>query len=92
VISDYPIWLAYTTAAEALELPVEPPESVLDLARHFPGTRTLILQSGNALWPSVIDNHAPMSECFDEIDIGVPPDPADAAAVAGTRVFRIVCP
>jgi hypothetical protein len=92
VISDYPIWLAYTTAAEALELPVEPPESVLDLARHFPGTRTLILLGGNALWPAVLDTGAPGTECFDEVDIGVPTDARLAEALRGTRVFRLVCP
>ena len=92
VITDYPIWLSYTTDAKGLALPVEPPSSILDLARHFPGTKTLILQGGNALWPAVIDRHAPLSQCFEEIDIGTPSEPFDAEALAGTRVFRIVCP
>jgi 4-amino-4-deoxy-L-arabinose transferase-like glycosyltransferase len=92
VITDYPIWLSYTTDAKGLALPVEPPSSILDLARHFPGTKTLILQGGNALWPAVIDRRAPLSQCFEEIDIGTPSEPADAEALAGTRVFRIVCP
>jgi hypothetical protein len=92
VITDYPIWLAYTTEAEGLALPLEPPESVLDLARHFPGTRTMILQGGNGLWPANLDRGVPGSECFDEVDIGRPSDPEMARALAGTRVFRVVCP
>jgi 4-amino-4-deoxy-L-arabinose transferase-like glycosyltransferase len=91
VITDYPIWLAYTSAGEGLALPVEPPESVLDLARHFPGTRTMILMGGNALWPGVLATGAPGAECFDEVDIGTPDDPGLARALAGTRVFRLVC-
>jgi 4-amino-4-deoxy-L-arabinose transferase-like glycosyltransferase len=91
VITDYPIWLAYTSDGEGLALPVEPPESVLDLARHFPGTRTLILLGGNALWPAVLSTGAPGAECFDEVDIGKPDDPGLARALAGTRVFRLVC-
>jgi hypothetical protein len=92
VITDFPIWLAYTSEGEGLELPVEPPASVLDLARHFPGTKTLILLSGNALWPAVLETGAPGSDCFDEIDIGRPADPRLADALGGTRVFRLVCP
>jgi 4-amino-4-deoxy-L-arabinose transferase-like glycosyltransferase len=92
VITDFPIWLAYTTDGEGLAIPVESPASVLDLARHFPGTRTLILQGGNELWPAAIDAGAPGAECFDEIDIGLPADPRLAGALRGTRVFRLVCP
>ncbi|HEV8545397.1 MAG TPA: hypothetical protein VGQ64_03835 [Candidatus Limnocylindrales bacterium] len=91
VITDFPIWLAYTSEGEGLALPVEPPESVLDLARHFPGTRTMILMGGNALWPAVLETGAPGAECFDEVDIGTPDDPGLARALAGTRVFRLVC-
>jgi hypothetical protein len=90
VITDYPIWLSYTSDANGLALPAEPPASVVDLARTF-GARTVIVSGGNGVWPAVIDNHAPMSECFEETDIGVPPDPALAQALAGTRVFRVVC-
>jgi hypothetical protein len=92
VITDFPIWLAYTSDGEGLALPLESPESVLDLARHFPGTRTLILQGGNALWPATLDAGAPGAECFDEIDIGLPADARLADAMRGTRVFRLVCP
>ncbi len=92
VITDFPIWLGYTSEAEGLALPLESPASVLDLASHFPGTRTLILQGGNGLWPAVLDSGVPGSECFDEVDIGRPSDPRLADALAGARVFRLVCP
>jgi hypothetical protein len=92
VVTDFPIWLAYTSDAEGLALPLESPASVLDLARHFPGTRTLILQGGNGLWPAVLDSGVAGSECFDEIDIGRPADQRLADALGGARVFRLVCP
>jgi hypothetical protein len=92
VITDFPIWLAYTSKAEALELPVEPPASVVDLAHHFPGTGTVILVDGNALWPAVLTTAAPKADCFREVDIGRPADPGAAAALGGIRVFKLVCP
>ena len=92
VITDFPIWLAYTSGAEALELPVEPPASVIDLARHFPGTRTLLLVGGNEIWPAVLQTGAPQAECFKEVDIGRPADPGLAAALGRVRVFTLVCP
>ncbi|HET9520529.1 MAG TPA: hypothetical protein VFO73_05765, partial [Candidatus Limnocylindrales bacterium] len=74
-----------------LALPAEPPASVLDLAWTF-GATIVITSGGNGVWPAVVDTAAPMSECFDEIDVGAPPDPLLADAIEGTRVFRIVCP
>jgi hypothetical protein len=91
VITDYPIWLSYTSDANGLALPAEPPASVVDLAHRF-GATTVIVSGGNGVWPAVIDNHAAMSECFEELDIGVPSETALAHALAGTRVFRVVCP
>jgi hypothetical protein len=92
VITDYPIWLAAATDAEALALPAESPASVADLAATF-HARTLIV-SGNDRggWPGVLDAGGPGSECFEPIDIGIPSDPGDADALRGTRVYRIVCP
>jgi hypothetical protein len=93
VITDYPIWLAETSGVPGLALPDEPPVAVLDLAAAFPGTRTLIIQGGqHTLWPDVLDAGGPGTECFDEVALGTPTDPAQAAALAGTRVFRLVCP
>ena len=91
VITDYPIWLSYTSDANGLALPAESPESVLDLARTF-GARTVILSVGNGVWPAVIDEGAAMSECFEETAIGRPSEPDLAGAIEDVRVFRVVCP
>jgi hypothetical protein len=93
VITDYPIWLSETSGVPGLALPDELPAAVLDLAAAFPGARTLILHGGqHTLWPDVLDAGSPGSECFDEIALGTPADAAQAAALEGTRVFRLVCP
>jgi hypothetical protein len=92
VITDFPIWLAAATDADALALPAESPASVADLAATF-GARTLIVSGGDhGGWPGVLDARGPGSECFEPVDIGVPADPADATALKDTRVYRIVCP
>jgi hypothetical protein len=83
--------MSYTTDAYGLALPAEAPISVVDLARTF-GATTVIVLSGNGVWPQVLDEGGKGSECFEEIGIGQPPDPDDARAIAGTRVFRVVCP
>jgi hypothetical protein len=93
VITDYPIWLSETSGVPALALPDEPPAAVLDLAAAFPGTRTLVVHGGqHTLWPDVLDAGGPGTECFDEVALGTPADPGQAAALEGTRVFRLVCP
>jgi hypothetical protein len=95
VITDYPIWLADTTGTPALALPSESPRDVLDLAAAFPRTSLVITHNpveDDHAWPDVIDAGAPGAECFDELDIGRPSDPNLAAALASTRVFRVVCP
>ena len=93
VITDYPIWLSETSGVPGLALPDEPPAAVLDLAAAFPGTRTLIIHGGvHTLWPDVIDAGGPGTECFEEVALGTPADRAQAAALEGTRVFRLVCP
>jgi hypothetical protein len=92
VITDYPVWLSYTTDANGLALPAEPPASVVDLARAFPGTKTVVVLSGNGVWPQVLEAGGPGSECFEEVDIGRPAEPDLALAIEGTRVFRVVCP
>ena len=93
VITDFPIWLAMTSGGTALALPDEPVVSVLDLARTFKGARTLIVSGGeHRLWPAILDAGGAGTECFEEIRLTAPADPALAAAVDGTRVFRLVCP
>jgi hypothetical protein len=92
VITDYPVWLSYSTDANGLALPAESPESVVDLARAFPGTRIVVVLSGNGVWPQVLDAGGPGSECFEAVDIGRPAEPDLALAIEGARVFRVVCP
>ena len=91
VITNFPIWLSETARISALALPDEPPASVVDLARAFPGTRLLIVHGRDeGRYPAVIDAHQPGSECFDEIPLtaaGLDPGP-----IGETRVFRLVCP
>jgi hypothetical protein len=92
VITDFPIWLAAATDADSLALPAESPASVADLAATF-GARTLILSSDDrGGWPGVLAAGGPGSGCFEPVEIGVPADPDEAKALAGTRVYRIVCP
>ena len=92
VITDFPIWLAAATDAEALALPAESPASVADLAATF-GARTLIISGGDhGGWPQVLDAGGPGTECFERVAIGAPADPADAKAFGETRVYRIICP
>jgi hypothetical protein len=92
VITDYPIWLSETSGVPGLALPDESPAAVLDLAASFPAATTLVIHGGqHTLWPDVIDAGEPGSECFDEVALATPADPVLAAALEGTRVFRLVC-
>jgi hypothetical protein len=91
VITDYPIWLSYASDANGLALPAEPPASVVDLARRF-GAKVLIVSGGNGVWPAIVDSGAPLADCFDEVDIGIPSDAALAGELADIRVFKVVCP
>ena len=48
-------------------------------------------------WPGVIDAGptgpgGPSAACFHEVTLTAPADPAERAALQGTRVFRIGCP
>lgn len=92
VISDTPIWVA-DAVGRSIALPNEPPASVLDLARHFPGTRLLVLDTGNeGIWPEVLASGVAGAGCFQPLTIRLPADASEAAAVASIRVYRIVCP
>jgi hypothetical protein len=93
VITDFPIWLAETWRQDSLALPDEPPDAVLDLAASFPGTGTVLTFGGlHSIWFEAVDGGAPGAECFEEVDIPTPADPADAAAIADARAWRVVCP
>ncbi len=91
VIHDFPIWLAEAARVQTLGLPDETPADVLDLATRF-GARWLIVASRErGAWPAILDGPDPDATCFQEVLLPVPPDPADAAAIADVRVFRIAC-
>lgn len=92
VITNYPIFLAEAERVDSLALPAESPESVLDLAAAFPGTRTLIVTGDWGRWPAILDADEPGAECFHELELPDPDDPAAAESVADTRVFDIACP
>ena len=91
IISDFPIWLAYQSGINTLALPDEPPSSVLDLAAHFPGTRYVVISDEHGSWPAILAAGGPQVDCFHEIALGTPLDPAAAKVLAGTRVFQIGC-
>ncbi len=91
VIHDYPIWLAEAARIPTLGLPDETPADVLDLATRF-GARWLIVASPErGAWPAILDGPDPDAACFQEVLLPTPSDPADAAAIADVRVFRIAC-
>jgi hypothetical protein len=83
VITDFPIYLAEVTGAHALALPDEPPESVLDLAAAFPGTRLLIVAEDNeGIWPEAALSTSRGLACFELVPIDF----------EGLAVYRITCP
>jgi hypothetical protein len=93
VITNFPIWLAETQRIPALGLPNEPPSDVLDLARHFPGTRYLVLIDPQGVhWPADLLEGAPDSECFQPVDLGPPTMPDAPDPLAETTVYEVVCP
>ena len=92
VIANFPIWIAETARVPTLALPEESPSSVADLAGRF-DARLLVLVGGErGSWPAALSGGDPKAACFHEMVLPQPSDPADAAAVAGTRVWRIACP
>jgi len=91
IITDAPIWVPYVGGGTGLALPVEPPASVLDLARHFHSTVVVVTSSENP-FPALLQAGGPASGCFESIEIGAPADPTLAHALDGTRVYRVVCP
>jgi hypothetical protein len=95
VIADFPIWFAEGMRERAVALPDEPPSSVLDLARRFDARLLVISKPDHGRWPAVLDAGGPDTTCFSEIRLVPPGDATLAAALRGTRVFRIAlvgCP
>jgi hypothetical protein len=94
VITDNPIWLAETARVTAIALPEESPESVLALADRFGATLLIVEDDGNRVWPAVLEAGGPAATCFREIELSAGPaqSPAEAAALAEIRAFRIGCP
>ena len=91
VITDFPIWFAESQRAPALGLPDEPPASVLALARQF-GARYLVMSSDDrGIWPAVLESSQPGAECFRPVPLQPAVNSPDAAALAGTRIWEIVC-
>lgn len=93
VISNFPIWMAESRRIHTLALPDEAPAAVLDLARHFPGTRLLVLVAPESRhWPVDLEQHAAGSECFQRIDLGTAPGPDGRDRLADVSAYRIACP
>jgi hypothetical protein len=91
VISNFPIWMAETQRVPALALPNEPPQDVLDLARHFDETRLLVLVGpGGSHWPADVESGQPGSECFTPLDLGTYIGQG-ADPLADTTVYDITC-
>jgi len=88
VITDVPIWFAEETGAHTLALPDESPESVLGLARRFPGTSLVILAGDNGgIWPEIAATDPIGLACFAPVEL-----PGSDPALAGFAVLRITCP
>ncbi|MEK6719223.1 MAG: glycosyltransferase family 39 protein [Chloroflexota bacterium] len=103
IITDFPIWLADTTEANALALPNEPAADVLDLARAFRGTRLVVVFDGepderdpgpDPLWPAAA-TQGPGSECFQPSPIDPAPGTLterERELLRDVRMFWIDCP
>jgi hypothetical protein len=92
VMTDVPIWFAEATRHHTIALPNEPADSILDLARSFdPPARLLVVGAANTgIWPALILDGGPGSECFVPLEL---PDPAaHPGALDGFLLFRIRCP
>lgn len=91
VITDFPIWFAEAQRAPALGLPDEPPSSVLALARRFGARYLIISDDDRGRWPGILASGQPEAGCFRPVPLRPSADPDAAAALAGTRVWEIVC-
>lgn len=93
VITDFPIWMAWTGRTPALALPDETPEDVLDLAAAFPDTRLLVVMGDNrGDWPGILDTGLPGTDCYTPVDLGPPLPGAGPDPLEGVRVYVVGCP
>jgi hypothetical protein len=92
IITNFPIWLAETTGAQALALPNESPASVAELADHFGATMLIVVGDSHGDWPAILDGGGPGTECFREFDVPVPTDERKADAIDEIRFFEVTCP
>jgi hypothetical protein len=94
VITDNPIWLAEAARVPTLALPEEPPDAVLDLARHF-GAALLVVRAGTGReWPDILNSGGNAASCFVEVPLTEISGsrPLQGSPLASIHVFRIVCP
>jgi hypothetical protein len=90
VITNFPIWHAEAYGARALALPNETPADVVDLARTF-GARYLVLWGDDhGDWPDVLASGDADAACFEALPLA-PATASDAADLAHTHVYRLVC-
>jgi hypothetical protein len=94
VITNFPIWMAEAERISSLALPDEPPEDVLDLARHFPGTHLVVLISPEGQhWPGDLAKGEGGSECFRPVALGPPISTASGDdLLKDVFVYEIACP
>ncbi len=94
VITNFPIWMAEAERIPSLALPDEPPEDVLDLARHFPGTHLVVLISPQGEhWPGDLARGVAGSECFRPVQLGPPIATSSSEdMLKDVLVYEIVCP
>jgi hypothetical protein len=92
VITNFPIWLSEATGAQALALPGETPQDVLDLATRFGARRLIVIGGEHAGWPDVLDGDAAGAECFEEINIQPPAGDPDEGPLRDVRAFQVGCP
>ena len=62
----------------------------------WPGTSAsrlvVVVGDQHGDWPAILDAGGPSADCFREIDLPTPDDPAEAEALDEVRVFEVVCP
>jgi hypothetical protein len=93
IITDFPIWLAEETGIRTLALPEESPASVLDLARHFPGTSLVVVSDArDSTWPAIALRDPTGIRCFQPVPLPAGADSGAVDPLAGLHVFRITCP
>ena len=67
---------------------------MVDLATdpRFHARLLIAIEDDDNEWPQLLDGSTdPAAACFEEVALPVPADPAEAAALAPVRVFRITC-